>query len=105
APGAVSASSDRFARRSASTYRGHERAALRLREKRPPEFHDAVQLRIARQKRFRILALDRLSELTLDHGSVRNRLRRTMIVRVKVEFLHDPPGGVGRVREFFQLRC
>src|SRR5262245_58575953 len=61
--------------------------------------------RITIEQFIRVLAIDRLTELLLDHGRVGHRLRREMIVRVQVRLLDDPPRGIDGVGELLQLLC
>ena len=51
----------------------------------------------------RIVAVDRLAELLLDHRRVGDRLRREVIVRVEIQLLHERARGVRRLRELLQL--
>src|SRR5439155_4124071 len=68
------------------------------------DLHGTGELRIPGDELLRVLARQRLPELSLDHGRVRDGLRREVVVRVEIRLSHEAPCRVGRLTELLQLR-
>ena len=62
-----------------------------------------ADLGVVLDQRARILAVDRLAELRLQHHRVHHRLRREVVVRVEIRLLHQRLRGAGDVAELAQL--